>query len=159
MKTLLPKTLLLGAAAAAMSLTAFAASAQTYRGGHNPYYSNSYSGGYSNGYARGQDHRDDGHDNRGWNGNRSYSNGYDRDRYARSYGDRQSYGYGRSDNSTGIALAAGVVGLMLGSALSSNHSSNYQQGYSYQQPYYQQSYSYPQSYGYAQPYSYGYSPY
>lgn len=128
MKTL-SKTLVLGAAAAAMSLTAFAASAQTYRGGHNPNYSGSYSRSY--------DHRDnDRHDNRGWN-NRSYAyNGYNRGyAYDRRY-------YDNRDNSAGAALLGGVVGLMLGTALA-DHGSSYQQPYGYS------------SYGYQQPY-YGY---
>ena len=139
------KTLLLGAAAAAMTLTGLAASAQTYNGGHNPY----YSGGYSSGYSRGYDNHSYGRDNRSWNGGRSYSyNSRYSDERGHRY-DRDDRGYGHSDNSAGAAIAGGLIGLMLGTALADH-------GNSYQQPYgYQQSYSYQQPYSYT-PYGYGY---
>jgi hypothetical protein len=148
------KILLLGAAAAAMALTGFAASAQPYNG--------RYGGGYS---SRGQDQY------RGWNGGaRDQRGDYNRgdqgrswsgDRYVQSNGWREGRGnsgyahrdsYDRSDNnSNGLttALAGGLIGLVLGSVLSSNHNDyNAPSPYAYSQP----------AYGYSQP-SYGYQPY
>lgn len=141
------KILLLGAAAAAMALTGFAASAQPYNG--------RYGEGYS---SRGQDQY------RGWNGGaRNQRGGYNRgdqgrswsgDRYAQSnrwnHG-RDSYGYDRNDNNSGLttALAGGLIGLVLGSVLSSHSDyANQPSPYDYSQP----TYGY-QSYGY-QPYGY-----
>ncbi len=89
-----------------------------------------------------------GRDGGGWNSGERHSD------YAR--------GYDRDRGDGGAALAAGVLGLVLGSALASSHNDGYGQSYGYNQSYgYAQPYGYsgyPQSYGYAQPYSYsGYS--
>jgi Ni/Co efflux regulator RcnB len=143
------KRILLGAAAAAMALTGFAASAQPYGGRHD--------------YDR---------DNRGWSGNRYEGNrGYDGHRWRQGeqfsyYRDRgrmisdwgryrlppprPGYAYYQDDNGDVVmaALASGIIGMVLGNAMASP------------QPY-AQPYSYAQPYGYAQPYqpypySYGY---
>lgn len=145
------KTLLLGAAAAAMALTGFAASAQPYNG--------RYGGGYS---SRGQDQY------RGSNGGRDQRGDYNRgdqgrswggDRYAQSNGWRDGRGYAdytrydsrdRNDSSSGVtaALAGGLIGLVLGSVLSSHSDYSQPAPYAYSQP----SYGY-QSYG-DEPYGY-----
>jgi hypothetical protein len=128
------KKLVLGAAAAAMTLTTFAASAAS---AHD---------------------RDGGRDHRG-----AYARTYDGARY-RSNGDR-GYAYGnawRYDRSrydhdrgdtAGAAIMGGIVGLMLGAALS-DHASQPAYTYSYG-PYSYGSYGYG-SYGYG---SYGYGSY
>ncbi|MDB5443588.1 MAG: hypothetical protein JWP86_518 [Phenylobacterium sp.] len=150
------KILLLGAAAAAMALTGFAASAQPYNG--------RYGGGYS---SRGQDQH------QGWNGGaRDQRGDYNRggqgrswggDRYAQSnrgnegrgysgYARRDSYDRGDNNNGVTTALAGGLIGLVLGSVLSSHSDYSQPAPYGYSQPYGNQSYGY-QSYGY-QPYGY-----
>ena len=142
------KILLLGAATAAMALTGFAASAQPYNG--------RYGGGYS---SRGQDQyrgsreqRGDynrGDQGRSWNGDRyAQSNRWNQDRGYSGYARRDSYD--RNDDSNGVttALAGGLIGLVLGSVLSSHSDYGQPAPYAYSQP----SYGY-QSYGY-QPYGY-----
>jgi hypothetical protein len=139
------KTLLLGAAAAAMTLTGFAASAQPY-GGHANGRGQSQHSDWNRGAGRDSDqHRSYSYNQRGdWNrgvqyrGRGSYSGyGYD-------------YGYDRDDNGLSSALAGGLLGFVLGGALANN-------GNSYAQPAYQQPYSgygYQQPDGYQQPYGY-----
>jgi hypothetical protein len=129
------KILLLGAAAAAMTLTGFAASAQSYgdhRDGRGVY-------DQHGSWNRSDNHR--GYDqHRGYDNRYSYNQRRDWNRYARD---------DRDDNGLSSALAGGLLGFVLGGALSNNNAS-----YGYAQPTYQQPYGYG---GYAQPY--GYSPY
>ena len=103
------KKLILGAAAAAMTLTTFAASAASARD-YNGY-------GASRGYAA-RSHDGDRY--------RQTYRGWDRDRVAyRNYGDR--------GDRAGAAILGGVVGLMLGAALADHNSQPaYSYGYGYQ---------------------------
>ena len=114
------KKLILGAAAAAMTLTTFAASAASARD-YNGY-------GESRGYAA-RNHDGDRYRQayRGWDRNRvAYLNYGDRD-----YGDRD-YDRDRGDRA-GAAILGGVVGLMLGAALADHNSQPaYSYGYGYQ---------------------------
>ena len=100
---------------AAMAATATPAAAQTW---HNGGYSSS--GGHWNGNGGGNH----------WNGNNGGGHwGYDNDR---------RYRYRNNNNSTGAAIAGGIVGLALGAALSSNNHGYSNHGYS--RPYYGDSY-------------------
>lgn len=145
------KRLLLGVAAAAMTFSGVAAQAQTWRG-HDD-----HRGGYDQhrGYDRGHDQ------SRGWTGNRYDNRRFDtgsRWRQGQVYPDyarrdrmisdwrrynlpapRAGYGYYRDDNGDVVmaALASGLIGLVVGNAISDHNDYGYQ------------------PYGY-QPYGYGY---
>jgi hypothetical protein len=136
------KKLLLGAAAAAMTLTGFAASAQSY-GGHDNGRSHSQHSDWNRGANRGADQsRNYGYNQRSdWNRGGQYRGSY------------SSYGYDRDDNGLSSALAGGLLGFVLGSALSNNGNQGYQ-SYGYAQPTYQQPYGYGGYGGYQQPYGY-----
>lgn len=127
------KKLLLGAAAAAMTLTGFAASAQPYAGHWNggPY-ARQYDGyrsrdtsryAYSGAWRTGQVYpnwRNRGYEIRDW----------------RAYhlpAPRPGYAYYRDDNGDAVmaAIAGGVIGLVLGGALANHNDDGYQPyGYS-----------------------------
>jgi len=156
------KRILLGAAAAAMALSATVASAQSYGDRHdwdrghsysgNRYDGNRHDGNRYGGYRHDGDRYDGGHR---WRTGERFS--YYRDRGHmisdwRRYNlppPRAGYGYYYDDNGDVVmaALASGIIGMVLGNAMAD-------QPYGYAQPY-----SYAQPYGYAQPaypYSYGY---
>lgn len=131
------KRILLGAAAAAMTLTGFAATAQTYGGHHDWNRGHSYSGSRYDGGHR-------------WRTGERFSSYRDR---GRMIGDwrryhlpppRAGYAYYRDDNGDVVmaALASGIIGMVLGNALADQP-----------QPYYAQpAYPYaPPAYPYAQP--------
>jgi len=149
------KRMLLGAAAAAMTLTGAAAQAQTWRGhddhrGSDRSYSRDCN--HNNGWNRGDNNRRV--DNRAysgrWRAGQTYPYYARRDRMISDWGryhlppPRAGYGYYYDDNGDVVmaALASGLIGMVIGNAISD-------QGYS--QPY--QPYGY--GYGY-QPYGYRY---
>ena len=148
------KKLILGVAAAAMTLTSGAAAFA------DPYDHGGWNRGEHHGWDRGEHHgwdRDDrDHDRHDWRrgGERWRAGGYysgyrDRGRMVdwRAYHlqrPRDGYAYYREDNGDVVmaAIASGLIGMVLGNALSD-----------------QPSYGYSQTYGYSQPYGYGYQPY
>jgi hypothetical protein len=69
-------------------------------------------------------------DGGGWNGRGSQERGYDRGQGRGDYG----RGYDRDDRGTAV-VAAGLAGLLLGTALSGSESRGYSQSYAYSQPY------------------------
>lgn len=129
------KRVLLGAAAAAMALTGFAAQAQPYRAydGYSRGYYDQHQG-WNRGYDRDHD-RYEGHR-------------YDRDRYDHDRYDDGRYDRDRGGDTATAAVAGGVIGLVLGSMLSDHGTSYAQPSYGY----------YQQPYGYAYP-SYSYPSY
>lgn len=159
------KRLLLGAAAAAMTLTGAAAQAQSWRGHDNHGYDRSYGHDWN---RNGRDWRsnDRGWDhNNGWDGeSRAYSGRWRsgqvypyyarHDRLISDWGryhlppPRAGYGYYSDDNGDVVmaALASGLIGMVIGNAISDNgYSQSYTQPYAYSQPYYGYGY---QQYGY-----------
>jgi len=137
------KRVLLGVAAAAMTFTGFAASAQSYGGRYDQH--RSYDR-YSSSRSYDQ-HRDwNRNDNRGshWREGQHHSNYARRDRMIsnwRAYNlpaPRAGYGYYREDNGDVVmaALASGLIGLVLGNALSNHNDNSYGYAQPYQQPYY-----------------------
>ena len=128
------KKLILGAAAAAMTLTTFVASAASARdyNGYDGYRSRSYAVRSYDGDRYRQAYR-------GWDRNRVAYRGYDHRDHDRG-------------DTAGAAILGGVVGLMLGAALA-DHNSQPTYSYGYSQP----TYNYGYGYGY-QPYG-GYSGY
>ena len=155
------RKMLLGVAAAAMTLTGFAASAQPYgyygsRGGydsdrdgrpdHREWNRDRDRDGRPDQYdrydnRRGNGYRDSYRDGRRWRQGQVYpyyrNRGYVIDDY-RAYRlppPRQGYRYYRSDNGDVVmaAIASGVIGLIIGGALSDNdhHDRRYDRGYYY----------------------------
>jgi Ni/Co efflux regulator RcnB len=149
------KRLLLGAAAAAMTLTGFAASAQPYGGRYDQHrsYDSGRNYGQQRDWNRGGSYGD-------WRQGQVYSGYARRDRMIgdwRAYhlpAPRAGYGYYREDNGDVVmaALASGLIGLVIGGALSDHGSYGYSQP-TYQQPYYGYGGGYGGGYGYQ---SYGY---
>ena len=151
------KKLLLGAAAAAMTLTGFAANAQTWRG-HEQHRDWDRSGSYSS-WNGGRYDNSTRYDNRGrydtgsrWRQGQVYPYYARHDRMISDWrhynlpAPRAGYGYYRDDNGDVVmaALASGLIGLVIGNSLADHNSygPSYQ-GYGYQ------------GYGY-QPYGYPY---
>jgi Ni/Co efflux regulator RcnB len=148
------RKMLLGVAAAAMTLTGFAASAQPYgyygsRGGYDSdrdgrpdrreWNRDRDRDGRPDQYDR-YDNRRGGHSYRGaqrWRQGQVYSNyrnrGYMIDDY-RAYRlppPRAGYRYYRSDNGDVVmaAIASGIIGLIIGGALNDNDHNGYDRGY------------------------------
>jgi Ni/Co efflux regulator RcnB len=159
------KRILLGAAAAAMALTASVASAQPYgdhhdwnRGGRsydsghrydggNRYSGNRYDGNRHDGNRYGGNRYDGGHR---WRTGERYSYYRDRGRMISDWGryhlppPRAGYAYYYDDNGDVVmaALASGIIGMVLGNAIADQPQPYYAPG-AYAAPAYPYSYGYP----------------